>query len=125
MFNNLFKGKKVETVKTQEPLLNESFQYSSENEREEQFYKDLEQLKLKYKTGQIPKLNSSERKILEFCHERDMTAFLKEEFEKHPINLDEDGCLIGENPFEKERRLAALQNSYPKPSENASDYEIL
>lgn len=53
--------------------------------------------------GKIPKLTSAERQILEFCHGRDMKKFLKEEFERHPIRLDENGELIGGNPFDKER----------------------
>ena len=53
--------------------------------------------------GRKPKLNKMERQILEFCHERDMKKFLKEEFEKHPIILDDDGGLVGPNPFDKER----------------------
>lgn len=53
--------------------------------------------------GKVPKLNSFERQLLEFCHGRDMKKFLKEEFEKHPIHLNDDGELIGENPFDKER----------------------
>ena len=50
-----------------------------------------------------PKLNSAEFEILEFCHSRDMRKFLKEEFEKHPIRLNESGELIGRNPFDVER----------------------
>jgi hypothetical protein len=38
-----------------------------------------------------------------------MKAFLKEEFEKHPIKLDENGNLIGGNPFENERWEKAKQ----------------
>lgn len=53
-----------------------------------------------------PQLNSMERQILEFCHGRDMRQYLKEEFEKHPIHLNEDGELIGENPFDKERKTS-------------------
>ena len=32
-----------------------------------------------------------------------MREFLKEEFEKHPIKLNESGELIGRNPFDVER----------------------
>ena len=73
-------------------------------DKDEQFYRDLENLRLKYKLGDIPKITNIERQILEFCHSRDMIQFLKEEFEKHPILLDEDGGLIGENPFKNERQ---------------------
>lgn len=52
-----------------------------------------------------PKLNREEYDILKFCHERDMKQFLKEEFEKHPIILNEQGELVGENPFDVERRM--------------------
>lgn len=61
--------------------------------------------KIKLGIGGIkPKLNSAERQILEFCHGRDMKEFLREEFEKHPIHLNESGELVGENPFDKERK---------------------
>lgn len=60
----------------------------------------------KMRTGfmKIPKITRAEREILEFCHGRDMKKFIKEEFEKHPIKLNEFGELVGENPFDKERR---------------------
>ena len=59
---------------------------------------------LKFAVGRKkPKLNQMERQILEFCHNHDMKKFLREEFEKHPIILNEDGELVGENPFDKER----------------------
>lgn len=53
--------------------------------------------------GKVPKLTPMERQILEFCHNRDMKKFLREEFDKHPIILNEDGELVGGNPFDKER----------------------
>jgi hypothetical protein len=53
--------------------------------------------------GKVPKLSSMERQILEFCHNRDMKEFLREEFEKHPIRLNGNGELVGENPFSKEK----------------------
>lgn len=58
--------------------------------------------------GRIPKITPMERQILEFCHNHDMKEYLREEFEKHPIRLDEDGGLIGENPFTKEREEQGL-----------------
>ena len=57
-----------------------------------------------------PKLNSAEFEILEFCHGRDMRKFLKEEFEKHPIRLNESGELIGRNPFDVERENDETKN---------------
>lgn len=60
----------------------------------------------------VPKINRAEREILEFCHNRNMKEFLREEFEKHPIKLDENGNLIGENPFDKERREQGVVESY-------------
>ena len=53
-------------------------------------------------TMKVPKITPMERQILEFCHERNMKEFIREEFEKHPIHLNEAGELIGENPFDKE-----------------------
>lgn len=54
--------------------------------------------------GKIPKLNRYERDLLEFCAGRNMKEYLREEFEKHPIRLDENGNLIGKNPFDEERQ---------------------
>ena len=68
---------------------------------------------LKYgKFFKIPKINKAEREILEFCHNRDMREFLREEFEKHPIKLDENGNLIGGNPFDEERRRLGITEDY-------------
>lgn len=65
-----------------------------------------------FRGGKIPKINAMERKILEFCHNRDMKEFLREEFERHPIRLDENGELIGGNPFDKERRERGDTSTY-------------
>lgn len=70
------------------------------------FEEAIAKLKLGMKGGKKPQLNSMERQILEFCHGRDMKQYLKEEFEKHPIHLNEDGELIGENPFGKDRKTS-------------------
>lgn len=82
---------------------------------DERFEAALAKMRMGFKKP--PKLNSMERRILEFCHNRDMKEFLREEFEKHPIKLDDDGNLIGENPFDKERRehgdLSTYQTSDP------------
>jgi len=74
------------------------------------FDKAFNEFKLGFK--KVPKINAMERKILEFCHNRDMKEFLREEFEKHPIKLDENGNLIGENPFDKERRNLGVDETY-------------
>jgi len=125
MFSELFKKNKI---KEHPAMINEEYDYSgSMTERDKIFEKDLAALRLKYKTGQIPKINAAERQILEFCHDRDMIEFLREEFEKHPIVLDEDGGLVGGNPFERERQLKAalsLQTNNASQSDN-SNYEIL
>jgi len=120
MFGQLFRNKRRTDV-IEQPTLNESITYPSMTRKDELFERDLEQLRLKYRMGQIPKINAAERGILEFCHQRDMKEFLREEFEKHPIVLDEDGGLVGENPFEKERRMKAAI----APSPDNSNYEIL
>lgn len=85
-------------------------------DKEKQFYRDLENLRLKYKLGDIPKITNIERQILEFCHSRNMMEFLREEFEKHPIVLDENGGLVGKNPFINEDK--AGYNGYVAPSNN-------
>ena len=85
--------------------------YEGDYERsEEAFGKSLAEMKLGLK--KVPKINSMERKILEFCHNRDIKEFLREEFEKHPIKLNENGELIGENPFDKERRERGETSTY-------------
>jgi len=85
--------------------------YEGDYERsEEAFGKSLAEIKLGLK--KVPKINSMERKILEFCHNRDIKEFLREEFEKHPIKLDENGGLVGENPFDKERRERGETSTY-------------
>lgn len=77
----------------------------------DKFEKDMSTAALRdlYRSGKI-KLTEAEMDLVRFCHGRDMKAFLKEEFEKHPIILNEDGALVGGNPFEKERqeRLAQM-----------------
>lgn len=82
----------------------------SYEKQDKNFNGALDALRLKLKKA--PKINPMERKILEFCHNRDMKEFLREEFEKHPIRLDPDGNLIGENPFDKERRERGDMNTY-------------
>ena len=73
--------------------------YSAADRR---FERAIQNLKLGV-GGKVPKLTDMERQILEFCHNRDMREFLREEFEKHPIILNEDGELVGRNPFDVER----------------------
>ena len=68
----------------------------------------MDVLRERYRSGKI-KLTEAEMDLVRFCHGRDMKAFIKEEFEKHPIVLDENGCLVGGNPFEKERRERTAQ----------------
>lgn len=68
----------------------------------------MDVLRERYRSGKI-KITEAEMDLVRFCHGRDMKAFLREEFEKHPIVLDENGCLVGGNPFEKERRERMAQ----------------
>lgn len=56
----------------------------------ERYQKKQADFKNLFETGEIPKLNRQEMDLLKFCHETDMKSFLKEEFEKHPINLKKD-----------------------------------
>lgn len=124
---NLFKKKKdtkvVGTPVTEEKkeIINESaFQAPPEVEldytdaddgKSELFDANARSMHVRYQTGDIPKINRSEYEVLKFCHNRNMKDFLREEFEKHPIVLDENGGLVGENPFEKERREKALREA--------------
>lgn len=73
---------------------------------------------LKQGIRKAPKLTRDEYEVLAFCHGRDMRQFLKEEFEKHPIILDEDGGLVGENPFDRERR----ENGIPERTQTYDEY---
>ena len=52
------------------------------NLKEENFYTDLKSLTSK----NVPKISHDEMELLKFCHERDMKKFIKEEFEKNPID---------------------------------------
>lgn len=69
----------------------------------EDFQRTYNTMKELYHSGKIPKLNEDEMDVLRFCHDRDMVQFLKEEFTRHPIVLDENGGLKYGNPFDKER----------------------
>lgn len=68
----------------------------------------MDVLRERYRSGKI-KLTEAEMDLVRFCHGRDMKAFLKEEFDKHPIIIGESGELVGGNPFEKERRERLAQ----------------
>lgn len=50
--------------------------------REEQFFKDIKLINSK----NAPKITHDEMELLKFCHGRDMKKFIKEEFEKNPID---------------------------------------
>ena len=58
---------------------------------------EFSMLRAMYRSGKISKITRAERELLEFCHERDMIAFLREEFRRNPILYDENGEII-ENP---------------------------
>lgn len=107
LFNlfNLFSKKSKTSGNTEnKTLLKESYMPSNlQNDKELLFEKNssYDMLKQNYRNGKIPKLNEGERSILEFCHNTDMKTFLKDEFEKHPIVLDEDGGLVKEKSYYK------------------------
>lgn len=92
---------------------------------------DYNALKALYHMGKIDKLNREEFELLKFCSERDMRKFLKEEFEKHPIKLDDDGGLIGPNPFRGGKKVLTesvnIQNErktqYNLPNYSAPEYD--
>lgn len=52
------------------------------NSKEENFYRDLKSSTSK----DVPKISHDEMELLKFCHDRDMKLFIKEEFEKNPID---------------------------------------
>lgn len=70
-------------------------------------------MELKSGLRKAPKITRDEYEVLEFCHNRNMKEFLREEFRKHPIVLNENGELVGENPFDKERRELLEQQIHP------------
>ena len=88
----------------------ENYYNGNYDSADKSFDKAISEMKLGFK--KVPKINSMERKILEFCAGRNMKEFLREEFEKHPIRLDQDGNLIGENPFDVERRKLGINETY-------------
>lgn len=66
-------------------------------EKDALFEQNVALLKAKYRAGGVPKINGMERQILEFCHQRDMVEFVREEFRNNPILYNEHGDII-ENP---------------------------
>lgn len=103
----------AQEFEAEKPMLNESIanEYKPiEIEVNDKFAKnsDINVLRDMYRSGKI-KLSEAEMDLVRFCHGRDMKAFIKEEFEKHPIRLDGEGNLIGGNPFERERWEKAMQ----------------
>lgn len=66
-------------------------------EKDALFEQNIALLKAKYRAGGVPKINGMERQILEFCHQRDMVEFVREEFRNNPILYNEHGDII-ENP---------------------------
>lgn len=80
--------------------------------------KELSGLRDLYRSGQVQQISKIERQILEFCHSRDMIKFLREEFDKHKIVLNEQGELVGENPFRREENRSVISESPFKTDEN-------
>ena len=68
-------------------------------EKEALFEQNLASLKAAYRAGKIPKINRTEREILEFCHGRNMTEFLREEFSRNPILYDANGEIIENSTY--------------------------
>ena len=66
---------------------NETYEGEFNPEETKNFYNEMRRL---YAAGKIKKLTPQEREILEFCHERDMKDFLREEFAAHPIKIADD-----------------------------------
>ena len=52
---------------------------------------DFNYLKELYRRGALGGLNSFERDLLQFCHDRDMRQYLKENVWDKPIVIDDDG----------------------------------
>lgn len=62
--------------------------------RQQNIYHDM------YRSGKIQKINTQERRLLEFCDGIDVKGFLKEEFKNNPINIgrDDNGNLTVDVP---------------------------
>ena len=54
-------------------------------------YSDYDFLKEQYRNGTLQGLDDYERELLEFCHDRDMREYLRENVWEKPIVLDSDG----------------------------------
>ena len=54
-------------------------------------YSDYDFLKEQYRNGTLQGLDDYERELLEFCHDRDMREYLRENVWEKPIVLDSEG----------------------------------
>ena len=62
---------------------NETSQNSIDPEKENAF---LNKLRAERVSKKIPTINQDEMELLQFCHERNMREFIREEFTKNPID---------------------------------------
>jgi hypothetical protein len=54
-------------------------------------YSDYDYLKEQYRNGTLQGLDDYERELLEFCHDRDMREYLRENVWEKPIVLNSEG----------------------------------
>ena len=72
-------------------------------------------LREQYRNGQLAGLDDFERELLQFCHDRDMRKYLKENVWDKPIVLDEDG---GVN-YNRTKYVSSYQSLRPQPLNEA------
>lgn len=82
-------------------------------------YLDYEYLKEQYRNGKLQGLNHYERDLLEFCHNRDMREYLRENVWDKPIVLNDDGGINwNRTKFRREepqqRRILSEEDYHPQ-----------
>lgn len=81
-------------------------------------YSDYDYLKEKYRNGTLQGLDDYERELLEFCHDRDMREYLRENVWEKPIVLNSDGGIDwGKTRFQRSGQRHVLpEQEYYQPT---------
>jgi hypothetical protein len=78
-------------------------------------YSDYDYLKEQYRNGTLQGLDDYERELLEFCHDRDMREYLRENVWEKPIVLNSEGGVDwGKTKFQRggQRHVIPEQQYY-------------
>ena len=80
-------------------------------------YSDYDFLKEQYRNGTLQGLDDYERELLEFCHDRDMREYLRENVWEKPIVLDSDGGVDwNKTKFQRSNKRCIIpEQQYPQP----------